>query len=385
MNKTRVFIATTEGPVEVQRLEEEDPEVRSVICLRNTSEALPVSPSYDAFVRRPTGIIQRIYGHPTYRMDVSDRITGGNSWQLGVFVAHALKADKRLASKDDKAERVLWLTGEVDSELNIIPVEHISQKLSNSSDLFTRLAKNGISVSLILPKNNYDSLSQNISNSYTVLAAESISEVLDYLNLSSVTTKNDPNTTTQPLIKSNSEKMIPNPIKWILVFSFLAAISIITYFSSNTKKSNVDKITHKPVASQEIISELIELRAPANSNCAAVRFGTATPKEIKVIPSSSDRYHSSDINSLCGIRLTLHSESKQIGAKIDAQISGGDQHFQDDLTSQLASEQLKGKKIQWKIIFSRRFRKDFHYKWDITLDGSDEPKRNFTGVHTGSL
>ena len=95
----RIVIATTEGPAEVERLSEEDPDVRSVVCLQGKALALPISPDYDAFVRRPVGVIEARFGHACYRLDVSAPISGGLSWQLGVFAAHALKAAGRLAEK----------------------------------------------------------------------------------------------------------------------------------------------------------------------------------------------------------------------------------------------------------------------------------------------
>ena len=38
------------------------PEIRSVICIVGSFEALPVSGSYDQFVRRPTGVIEKLLG-----------------------------------------------------------------------------------------------------------------------------------------------------------------------------------------------------------------------------------------------------------------------------------------------------------------------------------
>ncbi len=74
MSKTAVFIATTEGPTRLQRLTAEAPDVRSVICLGGRAMVLPISPDYDTFVRRPTGVIEACYGHNAYRMDISDPI-----------------------------------------------------------------------------------------------------------------------------------------------------------------------------------------------------------------------------------------------------------------------------------------------------------------------
>jgi len=93
--KLRVLIATTNGPVEVQLLTEEDPVIgRCVACIGGTTETADIAAAYHAFVVRPTGVIEARFGHPCYRLDVSGRIDAGSSWQLGVFVAHALRQGK---------------------------------------------------------------------------------------------------------------------------------------------------------------------------------------------------------------------------------------------------------------------------------------------------
>ena len=44
--KVRVLIATTEGPVAVQKITAEDPEVPSVACLDGTTTVLSISDDY---------------------------------------------------------------------------------------------------------------------------------------------------------------------------------------------------------------------------------------------------------------------------------------------------------------------------------------------------
>lgn len=124
----RVFIPTTAVPVEVERITEEDPDVNSVVCLGGKAVALPISNAYDAFVRDPTGVIQRRYGHAAYRVDVSGTVEDGYSWQLGLFLAHAAVAQDALAASQADA-KILLATGEVDHDLNVLPVDHVPAKL----------------------------------------------------------------------------------------------------------------------------------------------------------------------------------------------------------------------------------------------------------------
>ena len=129
MTPTRVLIATTQGPVEVQRITEEDPEVNSVVCLGGKAVALPISSAYDSFVRDPTGVIQKYFGHSAYRVDVAAAVDDGFSWQLGVFAAHAFAQDGNLVSGGSEPGRTIFTTGEVDRDLNILPVDHVPEKL----------------------------------------------------------------------------------------------------------------------------------------------------------------------------------------------------------------------------------------------------------------
>ena len=169
MTRIRVFIGTTEGPSEVQRITEEDADLRSVVCLDGKAEVLAVSAAYDVFVRQPTGVIERHFGHPVYRVDVSRPIAGGFSWQLGLFVAHALNAVDRLAGEDEGAEGAYWLTGEVDHDLTVRQVEHVRDKLRRSRSLFSELTSRGVRLSVCVPR-------RNIAEAVSALAEQGIDE-----------------------------------------------------------------------------------------------------------------------------------------------------------------------------------------------------------------
>lgn len=128
----RVLIATTRGPVEVQNIARENPAVRSVICVGGAFTALPVSPAYDAFVREPTGVVERMTGHPVYRTDVAAPIEAGESWQLGMFLAHAFQLSGVLAKPGDVAGKTVLVTGGLDRDLNVTPVSHVAEKLARA-------------------------------------------------------------------------------------------------------------------------------------------------------------------------------------------------------------------------------------------------------------
>ncbi|BDX06375.1 hypothetical protein [Planctobacterium marinum] len=89
--KVHVFIATTKGLVAVQKITDlDDEELQSFFSVRGTTQVLPISTAYHNLVRKGTGIIQQNFGGTSYRADVSDEINQGNSWQLGIYIAHAV-------------------------------------------------------------------------------------------------------------------------------------------------------------------------------------------------------------------------------------------------------------------------------------------------------
>jgi adenylate cyclase len=173
--KLRVLIATTNGPVEVLLLTEEDPAIgRSVACIGGTTETADIAAAYHAFVVRPTGIIESRFGHSCYRLDVSGRIDAGSSWQLGVLAAHGLLAERRLAQESDtSADAVLWATGSVRPvDLTVGAVSHVPEKIANSLARLKQERAAGRRVVLALPAANADELPSDLMSELSALGIE---------------------------------------------------------------------------------------------------------------------------------------------------------------------------------------------------------------------
>ena len=155
--KVRVYLATTRGPVQIVRITSEQAN-QSVVCLHNTSNVLrPLSDHYHDFVRQPSGVIMRELGPfdgSAFRLDLSSEVGQGDSWQLAVFVAHALAAKGVLATPDDDCDAAMWLTGEVGNDLNVGAVTHISDKLKAARAEFDSMAEDKIPVTIVLPHGN---------------------------------------------------------------------------------------------------------------------------------------------------------------------------------------------------------------------------------------
>jgi hypothetical protein len=172
--KLRVLIATTNGPVEILLLTEEDAAIgRCVACVGGTTETADIASAYHAFVVRPTGVIEGRFGHSCYRLDVSARIDAGSSWQLGVLVAHGLLAAGRLAQENDVADGTLWVTGSVRPvDLTVGAVSHVPEKLAHSLDRLNRERDAERPVLLAIPAANAADVSPSDKREISELGAE---------------------------------------------------------------------------------------------------------------------------------------------------------------------------------------------------------------------
>ena len=72
-----VVIPTTDHLVGISDITVEDPLVSAVIWENNNLEALPISSKYDSFVKSPTGIIEKITGNSSFRIDGTNKIDQG--------------------------------------------------------------------------------------------------------------------------------------------------------------------------------------------------------------------------------------------------------------------------------------------------------------------
>jgi hypothetical protein len=172
--KLRVLIATTNGPVEIQLLTEEDAAIgRCVACVGGTTETADIAAAYHAFVVRPTGVIEARFGHSCYRLDVSARIDAGSSWQLGVLAAHALLAAGRLAQENDVADGILWVTGSVRPvDLTVGAVSHVPEKFANSLDRLKQEFGAERAVLLAIPAANVAEVPPSARQEISELGAE---------------------------------------------------------------------------------------------------------------------------------------------------------------------------------------------------------------------
>ena len=351
MNSVRVYIATTEGPSQVQRIAEEDPEVQCVVCLNGTSQALPISRAYNAFVRKPTGVIERHIGHPVYRMDVSHRIEDGRSWQLGVFVAHALRHAGRLAEGETEPDHVIWVTGEVNNELDAVGVEHVSDKLKNSDALFATWEAAGVRVTVIMPSQN--ALEPEVAALCKALAhdgvrrfegVDGVSAVcalvgLDFPGILPVPVKQRRSVISEQTRKPTKKEASVSKLWFapLIVLMSLGALAGTLWTSGFSEWMSLEKegrygdlervlravnksdcmtckwsrrlfvaYADRVRPSHDTLQlHAIELRAPAGRTCTSVGFGRIEPERLELSTTTTHEFPSSKGDGLCGMEFRI--------------------------------------------------------------------------------
>ncbi|NVK20455.1 MAG: hypothetical protein HWE30_17310 [Methylocystaceae bacterium] len=369
----RIFIATTEGPVEVQRITKEDPDVRSVICLDGTAKALPIARAYDAFVKEPTGVVERSYKHPSFRMDVSAPITDGESWQLGAFCAHAFFAEDRLAAPGEKVDNALWLTGELDRDLNVRPVDHIKEKLIASQDLFAQMRAEDIRLFCFIPGGAglvpEDEFLEEMTIDGDLLRLESIVDIQRIIRRFDL---KDP----YPVVEEDEDdddldedgvidlykqrEKDAEPIKDNGLFKSLAVGACIVAMVVGLYLQFEDNIMALRANGLKI--GISELRANADEGCEK-------PDKIPLVRDGA-AFPSSKLDGLCALEITLNNMATPTYMWAFAQRIEDGHFLLADRESLLEPKRQKGL-IGWRITLPKRLSKSIDYR--LVALASDKP------------
>ena len=153
-----VYIATTRGPSGIRELlVEDEQEFSSQLALFGQDYAqLPISKDYAGFTVSARRILLRDFAIPfppaAFITAVDRVIDGGDSWQLGIFTALALKAAGKLETDEAKARHILWVTGKVHTNTKQVePVDGLTAKLESSAKLFAELRRTAKPCTILLP------------------------------------------------------------------------------------------------------------------------------------------------------------------------------------------------------------------------------------------
>ena len=326
--KVRVFLATTEGVVRIERITREEAR-QSAICLKRTTTVLPVSAGYDAFVRPPSGVIEREFGpYPqgAFRLDVSAPVSEGESWQLGVFAAHALAAAGRLAGSDEDAGAAIWLTGGLDNDLRVVAVGHVPDKLEVSRPEFERQAAE-VPVTAFAPRANLaEAASVALPAGVELKGVETAAEVLAALDLAPPR-RAAAATAAGPSRAPPSRRRAWHGVGRIAVIVVMAAAAGAVWQSfpegdpptaGDTEVTAAARVgedaTQGEFAGFEpdaeaagIAVEVFERRPAPGGTCAQVNFGSAEAEAVPVPKGEGGALATSRHEGLCGLRFEVRN------------------------------------------------------------------------------
>lgn len=325
MKPTAVFVATTGGPVRITRITRERAP-QSMVCLKRSSTVLPISAAYDGFVRLGSGVVEKFFGpfeDGAFRLDVSDVIDGGQSWQLGVLVAHALVAAGHMLASEAEAERFVWLTGEVDCDLAVGSVGHVTEKIRAARGALAAWRVAGREVVLIVPEgaDHQDALLAGLPDGVRLIAARSAVEALELLDIDL------PENAPLPRHKVPALRPEPKvPTRWLasgLAAASVAAVAVGMWPTPNpvgipapavesakiapaSPASTPTRVAPAPLPASPAFAppvssmQLVERRAPAGHSCADVQFGAVAAVETTITAGVA-----SPLDGLCGLGVAV--------------------------------------------------------------------------------
>ena len=403
-----IFIATTNGSVGIQRITEEDPNIDSVVCLAGKAMPLPISNAYQDFVRQPTGVVQRDFGHGSYRVDLSATIEDGYSWQLGLYLSHAATSANRLIGDTFTGATHVFATGEVNVDLEVLAVDHVAVKLDRLKDHVIALSAAGERVIIIVPFENIDDVPDGWAHGNVELhGVATVAEALDAVGL----TTEPKISKTPPVIvppETNPEKPVNMNRRLALAVSVLFAVSALgayTAYSTGFKtwmsleragkyraldtalnkardgdfldrlRANIyqNYLTGTRSDKDQVRIRLIEHRAPEGKTCAAVHFGVAKAV-MKEAGRSGDRvFEAAQFDGLCQLEFIAEAnkDTAYLWGRYVRWPSG-----QGDISETIVHGPSR-RELRWKIDLPRRLKRDF--KMHILVAADDRPVDGASG------
>tara|TARA_R110001583_G_scaffold77377_1_gene210714 strand:- start:50 stop:2998 length:2949 start_codon:yes stop_codon:yes gene_type:complete len=164
--KLHIFVATTQGLVAIQNITAiDDADISSIVSINGTSTTASISNAYHNFVKNGAGIIQQDFGACSYRINISQRIDQGNSWQLAFYLAHAAQNREILGNGQvNPGDQVICATGEVNTtSREIHRVEDVNLKQSLANKQIQQWCKMDVKTSFLVPKQNAQEINKQLT------------------------------------------------------------------------------------------------------------------------------------------------------------------------------------------------------------------------------
>ncbi len=405
--KVRVYLATTEGPVEVERLTREQAQ-QSAVCLKRTAKLLAISSDYDAFVKQPSGVIEREFGPfapGAFRLDVSAQIGDGDSWQIGVFAAHLLAEAGMLATPEDKTDAAVWLTGRVNNDLRVGGVGHVAEKLHASRDEFAALLGKGVPVTLFLPRGGRQTAAMaDLPQELRLVEVDSTADLCRELGLDARTKAlvADRTEASGPISQTGRLAIRRRKRHWrwagpLAVFLAVAGVSAILTvpvlldwrqrFAAGGFVER-DQVLTEARQGEDLIRRLLamvyeswfaatlpgadqvqvmvhERRPPDGRTCAAVHFRNVEAVTVPVPRGSATGFSPSAHEGLCGLEFTVVVRGRPLYAAALLRVTSGRYLEAGPRPDFLAGAKPFDGRQAWAIDLPWRLRAPFAYRLDV--------------------
>ncbi|MGQ8365702.1 hypothetical protein [Glaciecola sp. 1036] len=129
----------------------------SVVTIKGSADKASISDSYEHFVQRTTGVIQRMVDGQNFHVIISQNIDHGESWQLAFVIGHLLASISRLAEGEPKdSDTIIIASGRVDPLTNKVErIEFLQQKIIRAQLALSGLNSTANSICFFIPTDNY--------------------------------------------------------------------------------------------------------------------------------------------------------------------------------------------------------------------------------------
>jgi hypothetical protein len=307
-----VYVATTAGPVRVERIVVEDAPLSQVYQGHTYRPLEPVSAAYGDFVGSG-GPVEKAFGpfeSRSFRLEVSGPIGSGNSWELAFFVAHGLARAGRLAPPGGAATHALLLTGQVDVDLKVQPVGHIAEKIAAAQGLFDECQAGGIAISIFLPADDAPAAPDRRAAGRQIVGIVDAPQVLDNIGIALEAAPGTSGAVPGVCRSASAARRLG------VAGALVGAALVGGYFAMNGPDA-------QPPGSQSALPAvagagrliLSERRAPDGHGCAEVQFGKIEGRlvPVPVTAGADGGFATSRLDGLCGLQFALAFE-RQAGA-----------------------------------------------------------------------
>ena len=205
--------------MEIQRITREESGVPSCFCQNGYDGKLPISRDYDLFVQKSGGCIAKRIGHDSFRVDLSDNVHQGESWQLALVIAHDLENLGMLAVQNESADLIVWATGvyksqddRVSERTEIKQIGGLNKKLAQSESLFREQGSAGTPVIVFYPGCQDEEIeTASFPSHIRLLGVDLYSQISEELGLSvaeQATVSPQDTVKLQQPVNNNNEKIV---------------------------------------------------------------------------------------------------------------------------------------------------------------------------------